>query len=65
MRQKIQNQNPDFTIKPEDKLPYFFEKDGLEMKSSYTECDIKNKYLKSHKKGLIQGLFPSLEEVSK
>ena len=25
----------------------------------------KIEYLKSHKKGLIQGLFPSLEEVSK
>ena len=37
MRQKIQNTNPDFSLKSEATLPYFFEKDGLEMKSSYTE----------------------------
>ena len=39
MRKKIQTQNPDFTINFETKLPYFFDKDGLEMKSSYTEKD--------------------------
>ena len=41
MRHKIQNQNPNFTLNFEEKLPYFFEKDGLEMKSSYTESDSK------------------------
>jgi methylmalonyl-CoA mutase len=41
MRQKILNQNPDFSILFEEQLPYFFEKDGLEMKSSYTEKDSK------------------------
>ena len=41
MRQSIKNQAPDFNIKPDYKLPYFFEKDGLEMKSSYTEKDSK------------------------
>lgn len=41
MRQKIQNTNPDFSLKSEPTLPYFFEKDGLEMKSSYTENDSK------------------------
>lgn len=41
MRQKIQNTNPDFSLKPEQTVPYFFEKDGLEMKSSYTEKDSK------------------------
>ena len=40
MRQKIQNINPDFSSKFDIKLPYFFEKDGLEMKSSYTVSDI-------------------------
>jgi len=41
MRKKILNQNPDFSLKSEPILPYFFEKDGLEMKSSYTENDSK------------------------
>ena len=41
MRHQIQTQNPDFSVKSEAKLPYFFEKDGLEMKSSYTEQDSK------------------------
>ena len=41
MRKKIQNLNPDFSLKSEATLPYFFEKDGLEMKSSYTEKDSK------------------------
>jgi methylmalonyl-CoA mutase len=41
MRQKILIQNPDFSLKSEPILPYFFEKDGLEMKSSYTENDSK------------------------
>ncbi|WP_297982883.1 methylmalonyl-CoA mutase [uncultured Chryseobacterium sp.] len=40
MRQKIQNHRPNFSINFEDKLPYFFEKDGLEMKSSYTQKDL-------------------------
>ncbi len=41
MRQKIQNRNPEFSLKSEPTLPYFFEKDGLEMKSAYTENDSK------------------------
>ena len=41
MRKKIQNTNPDFSLESEATLPYFFEKDGLEMKSSYTENDSK------------------------
>ncbi|MEC5157285.1 methylmalonyl-CoA mutase [Chryseobacterium sp. MP_3.2] len=41
MRKKIQNLNPDFSLQSEATLPYFFEKDGLEMKSSYTEKDSK------------------------
>ena len=41
MRQKIQNRNPEFSLKSEPTLPYFFEKDGLEMKSYYTENDSK------------------------
>ena len=41
MRHKIKNTHPDFSLKSEATLPYFFEKDGLEMKSSYTENDSK------------------------
>lgn len=41
MRQKIVNQNPDFTIDFKEQLPYFFEKDGLEMKSAYSPNDAK------------------------
>ena len=41
MRQKIQNLKPDFSLQSEPTVPYFFEKDGLEMKSSYTEKDSK------------------------
>ncbi|MGA9213550.1 methylmalonyl-CoA mutase [Kaistella sp.] len=52
MRRKIQYQNPDFTIKSEDKLPYFFEKDGLEMKSSYTEKDSRNLIEKQFSAGI-------------
>ncbi len=52
MRQKIKNQHPDFTINFDEKLPYFFEKDGLEMKSSYTEKDVQNKELKNYSAGI-------------
>lgn len=41
MRRKIQNLKPDFAVRAEEKLPYFFEKDGLELKSSYTYSDIR------------------------
>ena len=51
MRQKIQNQNPDFSINFEDKLPYFFEKDGMNMKSSYTAADI-NKEISASSAGI-------------
>lgn len=52
MRQKIQNQNPDFCLKSEATLPYFFEKDGLEMKSSYTENDSKTLTEKLYSAGI-------------
>lgn len=52
MRQKIQNQNPDFSLKSEATLPYFFEKDGLEMKSSYTENDSKTLTEKQYSAGV-------------
>ena len=36
----------------DEKLPYFFEKDGLEMKSYYTEKDVQNKELKNYSAGI-------------
>lgn len=51
MRQKIQNQNPDFSVIFEDKLPYFFEKDGMNMKSAYTAADI-NKEISASSAGI-------------
>ena len=53
MRQKIQNINPDFSLKSEATLPYFFEKDGLEMKSSYTENDSKVLTEKRYSAGIV------------
>lgn len=52
MRQKIQNYTPDFYLHFEDKLPYFFEKDGLEMKSSYTEKDVEDKNIADGSAGI-------------
>lgn len=52
MRKIIQNQNPDFSLKSEKVLPYFFEKDGLEMKSSYTENDSKTLTEKEYSAGI-------------
>ena len=52
MRQKIKNKNPDFSLQSEATLPYFFEKDGLEMKSSYTENDSKTLTEKQYSVGV-------------
>lgn len=41
MRHKIQNSKPDFKISASNKEVYFFEKDGLELKSVYTTADSK------------------------
>ncbi|WP_027375892.1 methylmalonyl-CoA mutase [Kaistella palustris] len=56
MRKKIQNQKPDFSISKEALLPYYFEKDGLDMKSSYTENDAKA----LTEKGYSAGVAPFL-----
>lgn len=42
MRHKIQNTNPDFSINFPPSEPYFFEKDGLQLKSKYTAEDAPN-----------------------
>lgn len=52
MRQKIQNRNPDFSIDLPEKLPYFFEKDGLELKSSYSHSDLENFKKENHSAGI-------------
>ena len=56
MRHPIKNQTPDFNITSDNKLPYFFEKDGLEMKSSYTEKDSEQ----LTEKGYSAGIAPFL-----
>lgn len=40
MRREIKNKQPDFQLVSEEKLPYFFEKDGLQMKSAYNAPDL-------------------------
>ncbi|MBF6609771.1 MAG: methylmalonyl-CoA mutase [Chryseobacterium sp.] len=52
MRQKIQNQHPDFIHSFEEKQPYFFEKDGLEMKSSYTSKDTQDSNILNTQAGI-------------
>ncbi|MBV2166452.1 MAG: methylmalonyl-CoA mutase [Kaistella sp.] len=56
MRHPIKNQTPDFNTNSDNKLPYFFEKDGLEMKSSYTEKDS----AQLTEKGYSAGIAPFL-----
>ena len=53
MRQKIQNKTPDFSINFPEKIPYFFEKDGLELKSSYTEKDEIGDDIKNSSAGIV------------
>ncbi len=52
MRQKIQNQHPDFIHSFEGKQPYFFEKDGLEVKSSYTSKDTQDSNILNTQAGI-------------
>lgn len=52
MRQKIINKNPDFSLNSAGKTPYFFEKDGLQLKSSYTKKDDINEEIKNSSAGI-------------
>lgn len=52
MRHPIQTIHPDFVSGFEDQLPYFFEKDGLEMKSSCTANDSKKLTDKEYSAGI-------------
>ena len=63
MRKNIQNLTPDFSLNSTAVLPYFFEKDGLEMKSSYTENDSKILTEKQYSAGIapyLRGPYASM-----
>ena len=45
MRREINNKTPQFTITEKQLEIYPFEKDGLDLKSSYTKKDVKNESL--------------------
>lgn len=52
MRREIQNKNPQFTISEKQIEIYPFEKDGLELKSSYTKKDVKDETLTQTSPGI-------------
>jgi methylmalonyl-CoA mutase len=52
MRKTISVKTPDFSIEPQQREIYNFEKDGLELKSSYTSEDVKNKSLTQTSPGI-------------
>jgi methylmalonyl-CoA mutase len=52
MRREIQNKNPQFTISEKQTEIYPFEKDGLELKSSYTRQDVKDDALTKNSPGI-------------
>lgn len=52
MRRKIKNTEPDFSPKSTARKPYFFEKDGLEMKSLYTAEDSRQFTEKQYSAGI-------------
>lgn len=52
MRKTISVKKPDFNVLPQEREVYSFEKDGLELKSSYTQEDVKNKTLTQTSPGI-------------
>ncbi|MCI3937439.1 methylmalonyl-CoA mutase [Chryseobacterium aahli] len=52
MRREIQNKNPQFIISEKQTEIYPFEKDGLELKSSYTRQDVKDDSLTKTSPGI-------------
>ncbi|KPE51430.1 methylmalonyl-CoA mutase [Chryseobacterium indologenes] len=52
MRKTISVKKPDFSVAPHEREIYSFEKDGLELKSSYTQEDVKNKTLTQTSPGI-------------
>jgi len=55
MRQKIQNQNPDFQnfIFTSNAENYIFQKDGLELKSIYSAKDVENNEIQESSAGIV------------
>ncbi|KMQ66788.1 methylmalonyl-CoA mutase [Chryseobacterium angstadtii] len=53
MRKTISVKKPDFSIEPQNREIYNFEKDGLELKSSYTPADVKNESLTQTSPGIV------------
>lgn len=52
MRRAVQNKTPQFTITEKKTEVYSFEKDGLQLKSSYTAEDVKNQELTQTSPGI-------------
>ncbi|AZA81145.1 methylmalonyl-CoA mutase [Chryseobacterium lactis] len=52
MRKTISVKTPDFSVLPQEREIYNFEKDGLELKSSYEKKDVKNKELTQTSPGI-------------
>lgn len=52
MRKIISVKKPDFSVLPQEREVYSFEKDGLELKSSYTKDDVKNEALTETSPGI-------------
>ncbi|WP_288447804.1 methylmalonyl-CoA mutase [uncultured Chryseobacterium sp.] len=52
MRKTISVKKPDFSVSPQEKEIYNFEKDGLELKSSYNKKDVKDESLTQTSPGI-------------
>ncbi|PWW26406.1 methylmalonyl-CoA mutase [Chryseobacterium sp. AG844] len=52
MRKTISVKNPDFSVLPQEREIYNFEKDGLELKSSYEKKDVKDESLTQTSPGI-------------
>lgn len=52
MRKIVSVKKPDFSVLSQEKEVYSFEKDGLELKSSYTKDDVKNESLTQTSPGI-------------
>lgn len=52
MRRKIEQKKPEFSYQYRHDLPYFFEKDGLELKSYYGKEDVSSEILENASAGL-------------
>lgn len=53
MRKTISVKKPDFNVSPQEREIYNFEKDGLELKSSYEKKDVKDESLTQTSPGIV------------